>query len=70
MDLDQKYASIAGACMRYDTGKSKLYEHIRAGDIEAVKYGAKTLIVLESADRFFASLPRVPAKRAPEKTGA
>ena len=70
MHPDRKYASVTHTCVRNGIGKSKLYELIRAGEIVAVRYGAKTLIELASIDTYFDRLPRVPAKRAPETTGA
>lgn len=70
MNPERKYAGIAQTCATYGIGKSRLYQLIAAGEIVAVRYGAKTLIDLPSIDAYFERLPRVPAKRAPEKTGA
>jgi hypothetical protein len=43
-----------------DKGRSPLYEAISRGELRAVKDGNKTLIVLESIERYMAALP--PAK--------
>lgn len=41
-------------------GLTKTYELIAAGDIEAVKVGARTLIVVASARTWLERLPRLP----------
>jgi excisionase family DNA binding protein len=70
MNPERKYAGIAQTCASYGIGKSRLYQLIAAGEIVAVRYGARTLIDLASIDAYFERLPRVPAKRASEKAGA
>ncbi len=58
---------ISQTCARYNIGRSYLYRLIGDGKIEAVKDGARTKIVVASADAYFASLPKAkikPAKRA------
>lgn len=42
-------------------GRTKLYELIGANKVEAVKLGARTLVVTESVERFLASLPKLHA---------
>jgi excisionase family DNA binding protein len=57
---------ISQTCARYNIGRSYLYRLIGEGKIEAVKDGARTKIVVASADAYFASLPKAkikPAKR-------
>jgi hypothetical protein len=49
--------SIAAFCRAYGIGRSKTYELIGAGIIEAKKFGAKTLIDRASAQRWYRSLP-------------
>lgn len=44
---------------RWGIGKTKLYWLIAMNKIIAVKFGAKTLIVVESGDAYFAGLPRM-----------
>jgi excisionase family DNA binding protein len=45
-------------CTAYAMGRTRLYSLIAAGKIEALKDGAKTLIPLESAEAWAASLRR------------
>ena len=54
--------SVAAACRRYGFGKTTLYELIAAKKVEAVKLGARTLILADSVERHIASLPRAIAK--------
>jgi excisionase family DNA binding protein len=52
--------SINRFCKDSDTGRSKVYELIRTGQLRAKKFGSKTLILAEDADRFLANLPDLP----------
>ncbi|MDZ4692255.1 helix-turn-helix domain-containing protein [Terricaulis sp.] len=45
-------------CAAYGMGRTRLYDLIAQGKIEAVKDGPKTLIPTESAEAWAASLPR------------
>ena len=45
-------------CAAYGMGRTRLYDLIAQGKIEAVKDGPKTLIPVESAESWAASLPR------------
>ena len=45
-------------------GRTRLYELIRAGEIEAVKSGSRTLVLASSCRRYLEGLPRVGAKSA------
>ncbi|MEQ1819536.1 MAG: helix-turn-helix domain-containing protein [Terricaulis sp.] len=45
-------------CAAYGMGRTRLYDLIAQGKIEAVKDGPKTLIPIESAEAWAASLPR------------
>jgi excisionase family DNA binding protein len=49
--------SVPDFCRVYGIGRSKTYELIAAGVLEAKKVGAKTLIDRASAERWYASLP-------------
>ena len=59
--MEQAYEniSIAEAVRTFGIGRTKLYELIRNGDIEAFKLGRRTLIRTASARKFIDSLPRV-----------
>lgn len=49
----------------YGFGRTKTYELLDSGEIEAVRAGSRTLIRRESADAYLARLPRyVSEKRA------
>jgi hypothetical protein len=54
--------TISDALKRWGCGKSQLYLLIAANHIQAVKLGTRTLIVVESGDRFFTSLPSAMIK--------
>jgi excisionase family DNA binding protein len=41
-------------------GRTKAYELIEAGKIDAYKMGHQTMIDLNSVDRYHASLPKIP----------
>ncbi len=49
--------TIKRFCRIYSTSRSKAYELMAAGKIQAVKNGKRTLIPVESAEAWFASLP-------------
>lgn len=49
--------SVSQATARYGVGRTKLYELLGSGALKARKLGAKTLIDVDCADRFFSSLP-------------
>ena len=56
--------SIPTFCRTYGIGRSKTYELIGAGILEAKKFGAKTLIDWASAEAWYHSLPSFsPASR-------
>jgi hypothetical protein len=59
------HMSIRGVCARHDVSRSHLYHLIGAGHIRAVSHGRRILVVVESADGYFAGLPA--AKIAPSK---
>jgi hypothetical protein len=44
-------------------GRTKLYEEINAGRIEAVKAGSRTLILVASLRDYVAGLPRIRSGR-------
>ena len=46
----------------YGIGRSRTYEEIATGRLEARKAGGRTLIAADSAERWWASLPRLSSK--------
>lgn len=59
MDTKLENISIGEAVRLFGIGRTKLYELIHSGDIEAVKLGRRTLIRAHSARSFIDALPRV-----------
>ena len=59
MDAYQENLSIGETVRLFGIGRTKLYELINSGDIEAIKLGRRTLIRAESLRAFVARLPRV-----------
>jgi excisionase family DNA binding protein len=62
--------TIAETCRRYGFGKTTLYELIGAGKVDAVKQGARTLVLADSVERHLASLPRILRHSTSDKLGA
>lgn len=58
MNTAQENISVGEAVQRFGIGRTKLYELIQSGEIEAVKLGRRTLIRTQSASDFFSGLPR------------
>jgi excisionase family DNA binding protein len=54
---------INDACRFIGIGRSKLYELIAQGQIDAVKVGARTLVPTTSLEKFIRSLPSIRADR-------
>ncbi len=54
-----KTMTVAEVVKHYGIGRTKLYELIAENKIEAVKLGTRTLIVVDSVNRFIASLPKL-----------
>jgi hypothetical protein len=67
-DADSPYCSITDFCRLFGGGRTSAYRLIAAGRIRAVKRGTRTLIDLQSAHNYFASLPLAEIK--PEKPKA
>lgn len=56
--MDSRLMDLKRFCASYACGKTKAYELIAAGEIEAVKIGGATRITTESAERWLKRLPR------------
>lgn len=59
MDVHRENVTVAEAIQRFGIARTKLYESIRAGEIEAFKLGRRTLIRAESVRAYIDRLPRV-----------
>ena len=66
--IEPALMKIEPACRHLDIGRSKLYELIRKGKLDAVKIGKSARITTASLKRFVESLPAStggsPIKRA------
>jgi excisionase family DNA binding protein len=59
MQIEYENLSVGEAVRMFGIGRTKLYELIQRGDIEAVKLGRRTLIRAASARAFIDNLPRL-----------
>lgn len=64
----KRLMSIREYCDDYGGKRTRTYELIANGELEAVKDGARTMITVESAERRAASLPRFKSPTAPSRT--
>jgi excisionase family DNA binding protein len=55
--LEPNFYSIGDACAAYGCGRTRLYQLLSDGKIEAKKLGRKTLVSAASLKSYFASLP-------------
>ena len=62
--------SINGACQAIPCGRTKLYQLIAAGQLDAKKLGNKTIITRGSLVRLVDSLPTADIRRAAKGGGA
>ena len=54
----KRFMSIRTFCDVYSVGRTRTYDLIAAGKLQAVKNGPRTMIDVESAEQWAASLPR------------
>jgi hypothetical protein len=54
----KRFISIRAFSDAYCVGRTRTYELIAAGKLQAVKNGPRTMIDVESAEQWAASLPR------------
>lgn len=66
-DIRPRVYTVPGACRELGCGKSKLYELIGDGFIDARKSGGTTLILTDSIDRYLANLPPADIRTRPRK---
>lgn len=55
-------------CDRYGIGRTKVYELLGSGTLEAVRIGSRTLITGDSIEQWAASLPRFKSAAALART--
>lgn len=56
--------SVRDFCERYACGRTRVYQLIRAGELDARKAGTRTLITGVSAQRWMEKLPALDARGA------
>ena len=59
MDMPEENISVCETVRRFGIGRTKLYELIQSGRIEAFKLGRRTLVRTGSVRAFIDGLPRV-----------
>lgn len=59
MDTVRENLTVLETIERFGIARTRLYEAIRVGEIEAFKLGRRTLISADSVRTFFDRLPRV-----------
>lgn len=59
-----KFISIRRFCEEFGVGRTRCYELIGSGAIRAVKAGARTLVCVDSAMAWAATLPAMGARGA------
>lgn len=60
----KRFISIRSFCDAYGVGRTRTYDLIAAGKLQAVKNGPRTMIDVESAEQWAATLPRFKSAAA------
>jgi hypothetical protein len=58
----RRLAPFSEAMKYIGVGRTRCHQLINSGQVTAVKLGAKTLVDLDSVDRFHSTLPRIGAE--------
>jgi hypothetical protein len=70
MEVEPILCSIPQGCQMISVGTQGMYDLIGAGEVEAVKRGTRTLLVVESLRRYAKKLPAAviapPRRRKPQ----
>lgn len=62
IDVRPHAMTVADASKFSGLGRTKIYEEIGAGRVEAVKVGTRTLIITASLERLISNAPKLQAK--------
>jgi excisionase family DNA binding protein len=62
--------TVEEAARALGTGRTKVFEAIADGRLRAVKFGRRTLVLVEDAKAFLASLPQAPGGPTRNRHGA
>ena len=57
MNIEKRVFSVAEFCSRYGVGRTTTYEQIKAGRLQAVKAGKRTLVTADAAESWLKNLP-------------
>jgi excisionase family DNA binding protein len=63
--IEPRYISVREAARRAGVSRSRIYELLKSGEIEAVKDGARTLVIVASLDAWLDRLKRWRPLAAP-----
>ena len=61
MEIEKRAFSVNEFCRRYGVGRTTAYEEIKAGRLQVVKAGKRTLVPFDAAESWLHSLPPVQA---------
>lgn len=65
--MDVHFITLKQFCAVYACGKTKAYELIASGEIEAVRLGGALRVVAASAQRWAEQLPKKQSRQSPRK---
>ena len=64
----QRAFSIKEFCRRYGVGRTRAYEEIKLGRLQACKIGRRTVILEDHAEAWLRRLPRMKSARPQSST--
>ena len=69
MSVDRRAYSTDDFCKAFSIGKTKLYEMLASGTINARKVDGRTIITHDEAERWLSALPSFTAAKRPGGPG-
>ena len=64
MEDPRRVLTIADFLQRYNIGRTSFYEQVAAGKLTLRKLGKKSLVTVDDAEKWLASLPATEPKNA------